>query len=195
MESVDGGVESPGGGSGELGEAWLGSLGGSPATEGALGFDGESVGGSSLFPGEAVELPGKPIGSIGSAEAATGGGVEFSPLGSPVFAGGAMGLGKDAGLAVLAGGVVCFGTVVGYAGAGIGVGVAGVSQVAGVNAIGGSKRSNVVSPYARENIPVFADAHIGSRENISMGDTIDGSQDGPIVRVTLPSVPVLFPKP
>lgn len=187
--------ESPNGGSGELVAGRLESLGGSSGTEGTLGSDGGSAVEPPLFPAEAIELPGRAIDSTGSAEASTGEGVGLSPPGSLVFAGGAPGLGRDAGLAALAEDVVCSSTVVGSAGAATAEVVGGTSHAVGVNAIGGSKRSKVVSPLAPVNIPVHADAHVGSRENISVGGTINGSQGGPIVRITLPSVDVLFPKP
>lgn len=71
----------------------------------------------------------------------------------------------------------------------------GTSTAAGVSAIGGSKRAKVVKSNWSLKIPVHIDAHIGSRENISIGGTISGSHGGPIVVITLPLADVLFPKP
>lgn len=186
--------KSPDGGPGELVAARLESLGGSSGAEGVLGSDGGSAGELPLFPAKAIELPGRAVDSIGSAEASTGEGVGLSPPGSLVFAGGAPGFGRDAGLAALAEDAVCLSTVVGSAGAATGEDVGGTSHALGVNAIGGSNRSKVVSPLAPVNIPVHADAQVGSRENISVGGTINGSQGGPIVRTVVPA-DRLFPKP
>lgn len=87
------------------------------------------------------------------------------------------------------------GIVVGSASMGIGAGGVGASSDAGVKAIGGSKRPNVVRPKLSLNIPVQKASHIGSRENICIGGMINGSHGGPIVRTTVPSADVLFPKP
>lgn len=114
--------------------------------------------------------------------------------GSPVLAGGATGsLGIDAGLAGLAEGAVCFASVVGSAIVGRAVGV-GNSNAAVVNAIGGSKSARVVFPAGSVYIPVHADAHIGSRENTSIGGMIIGRYGGPMVVITVPSSDVLYPK-
>lgn len=183
--------KSPGGGSGDLDEGSSGSPAvGSPTTRGTLGSDGGSAGGSPLFPGEAVELPCGAMGSTVSAEATTGEGVGSLP-GSLVFDAGAAGLGGDTGLAALAEDLVCSDIDVGFAGAATGSGVGDTSHAVGVKAIGGSKRSKVVNPLAPENIPVHANAHVRSRENISIGGMINGSQGGPIVR----PADGLLPKP
>ena len=112
--------------------------------------------------------------------------------GSAVLTGGATGsLGSNAGLAECEG---CSATVVGSASVGRAVGV-GSSNAAGVNIIGGSKSARVVSPAGSVYIPVHADAHIGSRENTSIGGIITGRYGGPIVVITVPSSDVLNPKP
>ena len=78
---------------------------------------------------------------------------------------------------------------------GIGAGGVGVSSDAGVKAIGGSKSPNVFSPKLLLNIPLHIAFHVGSRENTCVGGMINGSHGGPIVRTTVPSADVLFPKP
>ena len=163
------------------------------------GLDGGSGGGSSpLSFGEPAKLSSR---EAGSAEGLTGPCVGLSSPGSPVFAGGAAGsLGRGAGLAALTEGEACSGTVVGSAGVGIGVGVGraggvGTSKAAGVNAIGGSKRANVVTAKESLNIPVHVAAHIGSRANIFVGGMISGSHGAPMVVTTVPSADVLVPKP
>ena len=151
-----------------------------------------------MFFGEAAGLPGR---EAGSAEAITGDFAGLSFPGSSVFTGGAAGsFGRDAGLAAVAEGLVRSGTVVGSAGVNTGVGVGraiavGTSTAAGVNAIGGSKRANVVRPKLSLNIPVHIAAQTGSRENIFISGIISGSHGEPIVVTTVPSADVLVPKP
>lgn len=128
-----------------------------------------------------------------AAEATAGEGV-WSLSGSLVLDAGAAKLGGDTGLAASTEGVVCSDIVVGFAGVSTGAGVGATSNAAGVNAIGGSKSSKVVIPAAPVNIPVHDDAHVGSRENISIGGMINGSQGGPIVNTVVPAAR-LFPKP
>ena len=108
-----------------------------------------------------------------------------------VLAGGATG--SDAGLAGLADFVARPGVVVGAAGVGTGVGAelaGGVdgSNIAGVSAIGGSKKAKVVNPKESENSPVQPAAHNGSRENISSAGSISGSHAGSIVVTMVSSV-------
>ncbi len=199
--SADGLCDSPGGGSGALDEAGWESAGESPATKGTLGSDGGSGGGSPVFFGEAAGLPNTGTDPAGSADAPTGDGVGLSLPESPVFAGAAAGsLGRDAGLAVSADGIIRSDTVVGSAGAGAGAGVrraggVGRSNAAGVNAIGGSKRAKVLNMKGSVQKPVHSDAHVGLRENISIGGTMSGSHGGPIVVIMLPLADVLNPKP
>ena len=172
MGSVGGCVES-----GALDE------GGSPLEGGNLGSgagsDGGSDGRSPSFFEEAAEFSGRLADPVGSTEPMTGDCVGLFLSGSPVLAGGAAGsVGRDAGFAASVESSACSGIEVGSAGAGAGVGRAGGvgrSRGAGVNAIGGSKRAKVVSPKALLNTPVHNDAHVGSREKISIGGTIKGS--------------------
>lgn len=156
--------------------------GGSPLTEGALGSDGGSdvgsVGGSPSFFEEATEFSGRLADPAGSAEALSGdcAGVFFP--GSPVFAGAAGSLGRDAGFAASVVDLASAGTDVGSAGAGAGVGRPGgfgKSKGAGVNAIGGSKSAKVDKSPKGRYIPVHNDDHVGSRVNMFMGGTINGS--------------------
>lgn len=140
--------------------------------------------------GEAPELGRE----AGSGETITGDCIGLGFPGSAVFAGEVAGpLGRDAGLAASVEAVAGAGIVVGSAGAGAGVG--GRSQAVGVKAMGGSKRPKGENPKASLNIPVHAEAHIGSRENISIGGTIIGSQGGPTVETIVPGAKVLNPKP
>ena len=132
--------------------------------------------------------------SPGNGTGATGalGSVGLTFPGSAVLTGGATGsLGSDAGLAE---GEGCSATVFGSAGVGRAVGV-GSSNAAGVNVTGGSKSARVVNAKGSVYIPVHADAHVGSRENTSIGGMITGRYGGPIVVITVPSSDVLNPKP
>ena len=88
----------------------------------------------------------------------------------------------------------CSATVVDSANVGRAVGV-GSSNAAGVNVTGGSKIARVVNPKGSVYIPVHADAHVGSRENTSIGGIITGRYGGPTVVITVPSSDVLNPKP
>ena len=104
-------------------------------------------------------------------------------------------MGRDAGLAASAEGVACSsGTVVGSAGVGR-AGVVGRSNAAGVNATGGSNRAKVVKVKGSLQMPVHADAHVGLRENISVGGTMSGSHGEPIVVIMSPLADVLNPRP
>ena len=122
---------------------------------------------------------------------------KLSPPGSAVFAGGSAGsVGEFAGLAPLVEDVACFsGTVVGCAFLRAGTGVEGTSPDARVNVIGESNTRIVVPSGLSLMKPVHNEAHVGSRENNSIGGAMGGSHGAPIVVTTLPSVDVLLPKP
>ena len=171
-----------------------GSDGKSPATadtEGTLGSDGGSDGGSFLLFKKPAELSGK---EAGPAEAITGDGVGLSFSGSSVLAGATGSSGTDAGLAGSVGGTAGSATVVGSAGIERAVEV-GSSITAGVNAIGGSKIARVVSPAGSVYIPIHTNAYVGLRENTLIGGMTIGRYGGPIVVITVPSMDVLNPKP
>ena len=200
MGSVSELCESLGGGSEASDEGAVGFVGGFPAGETAFGSDGGSDGGSLSLFGESAAA-GSSGREADPAEGITSRGVGLSLPGSPGFVEAAAGsLGRDAGLAASVEGVACSGVVVGLAGVGAGVGLGptgevGTSNASGVNAIGGSKRANVDKVKGSLQKPVHSDAHVGSRENISIGGTISGSHGGPIVVMMSPLADVLNPKP
>ena len=138
------------------------------------GSDGDSVGGSPSLYEEATGFSGKLDYLAGSGEAISGDCAGLFFPGSPAFAGAAGSLGKGAGFAVSPEVLAFSGTDVGAAGAGAGLDVGRGSEVgssngAGVKANGGSKRSKALVRKMVLFMAVHIAAHVGLRENISIG--------------------------
>ena len=150
------------------------------------GSDGDSVGGSpSLFEG-ATGFSGRLADVAGPGEAISGDCVGVFFPGFPVFAGAAGSLGRDSGFATSMEDLACSGTDVGSVGAGAGLEAGRGSEVgsnngAGVKANGGSRRSKELMKFGSMFMPVHIAAHVGLRENISVGGWINGSHGGPTV--------------